>query len=73
MAVTRKLVCKFVDSDGETMTLSYNYVSSELTANDVKALMTGIVANGSIFAKTPVTAKSAEVVNTTTEEIDISD
>lgn len=73
MPIIRKLVCTFNDSEGKSMNLSYNYMSNELAQAEVKALMTGIIANGSIFARTPVTATSAKVVNTSEEEIDISD
>ena len=73
MATGRKLELTFVNSEGKNMTLSYGYISSELEDADVKSLMTGIISNGSIFANTPVTAKSAKVVTTTEEDVDISD
>lgn len=74
MANTRKLVCTFLDNEGNTMNLSYNYImeASELDDADVKALMNAIITNGSIFERTPTTAKSAKIVVTTEEEVDIS-
>lgn len=73
MADSRKLVCTFKDSDGAEFNMSFNYASSEMAANSVKALMNGIVANGSIFEKTPVSAKGAKVVVTSESDIDISE
>ncbi|MBQ6774533.1 MAG: DUF2922 domain-containing protein [Synergistaceae bacterium] len=70
---TKKLVLTFTDREGKNMSLSYSHVSAELEATDVKALMTGIITNGSIFASTPVTAKGAKVVTTSEDDIDISE
>ena len=74
MAVTetsRKLVCTFTDAEGSDINISFKYASEEIEDADVKALITGIVTNGSIYEKTPVSAKSAKVVITSEDDIDI--
>ena len=72
LTVSRKLVCTFLDDSGEAFKLSYNYVSDELAAATVNALMSGITTNGSIFARTPVSKKGAKIVFTTEDEIAIN-
>ena len=73
MADSRKLVCTFADSEGAEFNISYNYASNDLQSSRVKALMTGIIANGSIFERTPVSAKGAKTVVTSESDIDISE
>lgn len=72
MAESTKLVLGFQNASGTSMTLSYNHADSSATLANVKALMNGIIANGSIFANIPATAKSAKIVTTTESEYDLS-
>ena len=72
MAAGSKLVLTFEAGDGSPFVHVYNYADPEATAADVKALVNGIIANGSIFARIPVTAKSAEIVSMTEKEISLS-
>ena len=72
MAESTKLVFGFETSTGKSMTLSYNYAKPAASAANVKALANGIIANGSIFANVPVTAKSAKNVTTSEHEYDLS-
>ncbi len=72
MTTTTKLVLSFVDSNGDSVSFSYNYADPEVTAANVSALMSGIITNGSIFQKVPATAKGAKLVTTETTEIALS-
>lgn len=67
-----KLVLTFAGSNGTTATHNFNYADPEATTASVKALVNGIIANGSIYANVPVTAKSAKVVTTTETAYDLS-
>ena len=66
-----KLVLSFATTDGETMTLAYNYIKSNVDTMAVQDLADGIVANGSIFAKVPVIAKSAKLITSTETDIEL--
>lgn len=67
-----KLVLKFTGMGGEA-NFSYNYANPETTVATVKALMTGMITNGSIFEIPPIEAISAKLVTTTEDEYDLSD
>ena len=67
-----KLVMTFAGTNG-SVTMSYGNVKTNAATSHVKALVNGIIANGSIFANTPVSAKSAKVVITSENVVDISD
>ena len=66
-----RLVLTFATSDGTT-THSFSYANAEATAANVKALVNGIIANGSIYVKVPTTAKSAKMVTTTETDYNLS-
>lgn len=72
MASGMKLVLGFETAEGKSMTLTYNHAKASATAAQVKALMNGIIANGSIFSTVPATAKSAKQVTTSENEYDLS-
>ncbi len=72
MASGVKLVLGFETAEGKSMTLTYNHAKPSATAAQVKALMEGIITNGSIFSTAPVTAKSATKVVTEESEYDLS-
>lgn len=63
--MNKKLVLVFADANGKEFSLSWNYVSSELSQSNVSALITAILTNGSIFANVPVTCKSATAYDIT--------
>ncbi|MBQ7217036.1 MAG: DUF2922 domain-containing protein [Synergistaceae bacterium] len=71
MAAASKLVLTFAGTNKD-VSFSYNYANSEAASAKVKALMNGLIANGSIFENPPVSAKSAKIVTTTTTEYDLS-
>ncbi len=73
MASGTKLVLGFETSAGKNTTLTYNYAKPSAGLANVKALMSGIIANGSIFANVPAAAKSAKEVITTESIYDLSD
>ncbi len=73
MAAGTKLVLGFETSNGSTTTFSFSYAKPAATLANVKALMSAITTNGSIFTKVPVTAKSAKMVTTTENEYDLSE
>lgn len=72
MASGVKLVLGFETSTGKALTLTYNHAKPAPQEEKVKALVNGIIANGSIFTKVPAVAKSAKVVTTTEQKYDIS-
>ena len=72
MASEVKLVLGFETVAGKSMTLTYNYAKPSATAEQVKALMNGIITNSSIFTNVPATAKSATQVVTSENEYDLS-
>ena len=62
----------FAGSNGAEHSMTYNYADAEAPVSDIKALVNGIVANGSIFTNVPVTAKGAKIVTTTETEVSLS-
>ena len=72
MAASSKLILSFADSNDDNVNFTYNHAKKEASSSNVKALMEGIVANGEIFEKTPASIKSAKIVTTETQEVDLS-
>ena len=72
MAVSTKLSLNFYKADDKTMNLSYKYARQDPSNANIKALMEGIVTNGTIFKKVPVSLKSAQIITTETTEVDLS-
>lgn len=72
MAEGTKLVLAFETSAGKTMSLTFNYAKPSATSTQIKALMNGIVSNGSIYENVPVAAKSAKSVTTSETIYDLS-
>ena len=67
-----KVVMTFAGTNGN-VTMSYPYAKTTGIANSVKALVNGLITNGSIFANPPVSAKSAKIVITNENAIDLSE
>ena len=55
------------------MTFIYNYARPSSSLANIKALMNGIIANGSIFNTVPVEAVSAKEVTTTENVYDLDE
>ena len=72
MLVT-KLKLGFSKASGEDFTLNYSNVDEDVTTQNVKDLMSGIIANGAIFTKVPAVAKNAFIITTETTAVDLSD
>lgn len=72
MAAGTKLVLGFETSGGSSVTFTYNYAKPTATAANVKALMSSMITNGSIFGNVPATSKSAKLVTTTETPYDLS-
>ena len=72
MAAGTNLVLVFKDSDSNNVTMNYKYADPEVSTASVQELVTGIITNGSIFDKVPLTAKSAKVVTTTERVIELN-
>lgn len=69
-----RLVCKFKNLEGKALSKSFNHAKADVTAANVKALMNAIITNGQdVFNDVPTQKTSAQVVTTTTTDIDISD
>ena len=73
MAVINKLSLTFTTDTGKSTTFSYKYAKTNVTTSQVKALMAAIIANNAIFSSVPVAAKSAKLVKTEEDAIDISE
>ena len=71
MAAKAKLVLDFAGTNGD-VSFSYNYADDEASTASIKALVNGLIANGSIFENPPVTAKNAKVITTTTSEYNLN-
>ena len=67
-----KLVMTFATNSGTTTKFSYNHTDPEVTAVAIRALATGIISNGSIFQAVPTLAKSAKLVTTSEQDIELS-
>ncbi len=66
-----KLVLEFAGT-GSDVIFTYNYVDTNITTANVKALVNGLITNGSIFENPPVSAKSAKIITTTSTAYDLS-
>lgn len=65
MAAGSILKIVYNTTDGNTVTHSWRYANADATQNNVTSLINTTITNGSIFAKVPVSAKSAQIVVTT--------
>lgn len=68
-----KLVLEFRDATATSRKWSFGNADQDVTRTNVKALMDAMIANGSIYKYPPVSKVSAQIVKTTTDEIDVSD
>ncbi len=69
--MAHKLVLEFEGTTGAAR-FSFNYADPETTTANVKALMAGLIANGSLFENPPTVAKAAKIVTTTETDYDLS-
>lgn len=71
---TSRLVCKFKNLEGKAINKSFNYANASATAANVKALMNAIITNGDdVFNDVPTQKTSAQMITTTTTDIDVED
>lgn len=71
MATTTKLVITYATSEGSSTTHSWNHAKTNISGEQASAIASTTIANGSIFAKVPVLAKTAKLVTTTDTELEI--
>ena len=71
MSVSTKLILKFGITGDKTSTMSYKYAKPSVTEAQANALAQGIITNGSIFKKVPLSIKAIQVVATDTTDFDI--
>lgn len=71
MASTTKLELTFGTMSGEKK-WTFNYFDDETPASEVKALMNGMITNGSIYTYPPLTKVKAQKVVTTQTVYDLS-
>ena len=69
---TSKLVLKFGTLSGEK-TWSFNNAKSDVATSSVKSFIQTMITNGSIYTYPPMTAKSAKIVTTSEDIIDLED
>lgn len=72
MASGTSLVITFLDDEGAKRRFSFKYATPSAAPAQVKSAAEAIITNGSIFKNVPVVAKSAKMVVTTENEVDIS-
>ena len=70
MAAGTQLKLQF-DTLSGTKTWTYNYAKANASAANVRALCSAMIANGSIYTNPPLVIKSAKLVTTTEQEIDV--
>lgn len=73
MASGTSLVMSFFDGENNSVNFTYKYADPQVQASTVKTLSQAIITNGSIYANTPVTAKSAKLVTTIETPISLDD
>lgn len=73
MASGVQLVLGFETRTGSNMVLTFDHANPSATTAQVKALMNGIIANGSIFANVPTKIKSAKQITMSESNYDLSD
>ncbi len=72
MATSTKLVTKYLKSDGTSISQTLKNVKQTATAPQIKSYVNAVVANGEIFAKKPVSVKSAQMQVIETTDVDLS-
>ncbi len=72
MANVSTLVINYSGQAGGSVKFSYKYADPETPIATVKALINGLIANGSIFENPPVTTTSAKLVTQTEANYDLS-
>lgn len=72
MAITTVLRMSFVDTLGKTKNFNVRYAKSSIQPATVKTLMNTITQNSDVFASQYMMNKGAKLIQTDTEEIDIS-
>ena len=73
MAAGTKLELTFLKADGSKTVFTYNYANPEASSNSVKALMNGMITNGSIFENVPAVIDSAKLVTTSETSLRVSE
>ena len=68
-----RIVMVFADANGANVTFSYSYAKSNPSTSNVKNLVNGLITNGDIFVHPPVSAKSAKVVITSENVVNLSE
>ena len=66
------LVLTFQTNSGDKTTFTFPYAKVNVSAANVRNLVSAITTNGSIFEAEPVTAISAKTVTTTETDISLS-
>ena len=72
MAISTKLSLNFTKINGDAINMTYGNIKQDVSSANVKSLMEGIVANGSIFEKVPAAIKSAKIITTEETAVDLS-
>lgn len=72
MATTTKLQLTFLDSEGTSITHSYNYADPEASTSSIQNFANVILTNKAVFTKQPQTLKSGKIVTTETTDIEFS-
>ncbi len=70
-ATATKLSIGFSIGNNKTATFNYKYAKASMTEAQAQALASGIVTNGSIFKKVPLSVKSIKLIETDTTEFNV--
>ena len=64
-----KLELTFNTNNGSKTKFNYAYINPEVETAEVQALVTGMIANGSIFEEPPISISQADLVTTSITRI----
>ena len=72
MTETSKLKLVFADATGNDLSFTLQHANKSVSGAEVKALMNGMISNGTIYETAPVAITSATMITTTETEINVN-
>lgn len=70
-ATATKLSITCSIGNNKTAAFTYKYAKASMTEQQAQALASGLVTNGSIFKKVPLSVKSIKLIETETTDFDV--
>ena len=72
MTESSKLKLVFKNAGGEDVNFTFSSADKNVESSDVRALMNGMITNGTIYTNVPVAISSATMITTTETEINVN-